>query len=102
MSGKNKADASTSRPGQRVKHTPIRTCVVCREKTGKRTLTRVVRTADGVVIDPSGKMNGRGAYLCEQESCWERAVNTDILAKALKTQLSADDRQRLNQAKLSS
>ncbi len=54
------------------------------------------------MVDTSGKMNGRGAYVCEQETCWERAVKTDILAKALKIVLSAADRERLQQAALSS
>lgn len=80
------------------KHVPIRTCVVCRQKSGKRQLVRVVRTAQGIQVDPTGKMNGRGAYLCEQESCWERAVKTEILAKALKTTLTNEDRERLRQA----
>jgi predicted RNA-binding protein YlxR (DUF448 family) len=70
-------------------------CLVCRQKFGKRQLTRIVRTADGVVVDPSGKMSGRGAYLCDQASCWERAMNTEVVAKALKTSLTDDDRARL-------
>jgi predicted RNA-binding protein YlxR (DUF448 family) len=83
----------------RAKHTPVRMCAVCREHANKRTLIRIVRTEHGVAVDPSGKLNGRGAYLCEQESCWERAVKTDVLARALRTTLNADDRQRLSQAK---
>jgi predicted RNA-binding protein YlxR (DUF448 family) len=79
----------------RPRHVPTRMCLVCRQKSGKRQLTRIVRTADGVVVDPSGKMNGRGAYLCDQASCWERAMNTEVVAKALKTSLSDDDRARL-------
>ncbi len=98
MTGKSSPGAAGKRP----KQVPVRTCVVCREKAGKRTLTRLVSTPDGVVIDPTGKMNGRGAYLCDQKQCWERAVNTDILAKALKTPLSADDRIRLKEAKFAS
>ncbi|MCS7071921.1 MAG: YlxR family protein [Anaerolinea sp.] len=77
------------------KHVPIRTCVVCREKAGKRTLVRLVRTESGIQIDPSGKMNGRGAYLCEQPGCWERAMTTDVLARALRTTLTDEDRERL-------
>ncbi len=84
------------------KHVAVRMCVVCREHAGKRTLTRIVKTADGIQVDPSGKMNGRGAYLCEQQTCWEKAVTSDVLAKALKTALSADDRARIKQAKWSS
>lgn len=81
------------------KHVPMRTCVVCREKDNKRTLTRVVRTEQGVLIDPSGKMNGRGAYLCDQPACWDRAVSTDVLSRALRTTLTTEDRERLKQAK---
>lgn len=80
------------------KHIPVRTCVVCREKAGKRTLTRVVRTQDGLMVDASGKMNGRGAYLCERPECWERAMTTDILAKALKMSFTPEDRERLRHA----
>jgi hypothetical protein len=101
MTGKNKSlpemGGATAKAGQHTKHVPTRMCVVCREKAGKRTLTRIVATPEGVMIDLTGKRNGRGAYLCEQKSCWERAVNTDLLAKALKTSLSAADRDRLQQ-----
>src|SRR5262249_61248663 len=69
-----------TKPPARQKHVPQRTCVVCRQTSAKRTLTRIVRTADqGVWVDPTGKRNGRGAYLCDQITCWERALNSDIL-----------------------
>ena len=84
---------------RRTKHIPVRTCVVCREKAGKRTLFRIVRTEHGIQIDPTGKMNGRGAYLCDRVDCWERAMKTDILSQALRTKLSDEDRIRLQQAK---
>jgi predicted RNA-binding protein YlxR (DUF448 family) len=83
----------------RSKHVPVRMCVVCRDKVGKRTLTRVVRTEQGLQIDPGGKMNGRGAYLCDRESCWETAVKTDLLAKALRMPLTEEDRERLRRAR---
>jgi hypothetical protein len=83
----------------RHKHIPLRTCVVCRETSAKRTLTRIVRTAeDGVQLDPTGKRNGRGAYLCTQVSCWQRAVESNVLDKALRTTLTAEDRLRLSEA----
>ncbi|MBI5670429.1 MAG: YlxR family protein [Chloroflexi bacterium] len=81
------------------KHVPLRTCVVCRDKESKRTLTRVVRTEQGVQVDPSGKMNGRGAYLCDRPACWERALSGEVLSRALRTTLTAEDRERLKQAK---
>ncbi len=81
--------------------TPVmRTCSVCRTKDNKRQLTRLVHTAEGIIIDPTGKLNGRGAYLCTQPACWERASSTDILNRALRTALTEADRTRLRQAAL--
>jgi len=61
-------------------------CVSCRERSAKRTLVRIVRTPEGAVeIDPTGKRNGRGAYLCDDPACWERALRSGALANALKT-----------------
>jgi predicted RNA-binding protein YlxR (DUF448 family) len=81
------------------RRTPQRTCVVCRATADKRTLTRLVRTDDGVQIDPSGKRNGRGAYLCNQLMCWQRASDSDVLAAALRTSLTDTDRERLRAAR---
>lgn len=80
----------------RAKHVPQRTCIVCRTTNAKRTLTRLVRTQnEGVQLDPSGKLAGRGAYLCSNPNCWQTALSTDVLAKALRTMLTDVDRQRL-------
>lgn len=51
---------------------------------------RIVRTSEGVRYDPTGKANGRGAYLHDKRSCWERALKGS-LANALKTELSQTD-----------
>jgi predicted RNA-binding protein YlxR (DUF448 family) len=84
----------------RQRHVPQRTCVVCRTTADKRSLTRLVRTPeDGVHIDPTGKRNGRGAYLCDQPACWARALETDVLAKALRTTLTDADRERIQAAR---
>ena len=84
----------------RLKHVPQRTCVVCGEKRDKRGLTRVVRSAEGELhVDPTGKMEGRGAYLCEQGTCWERAINGQALSRALRMTLTDEDRKRLQQAR---
>jgi predicted RNA-binding protein YlxR (DUF448 family) len=85
---------------KRRRHTPQRTCVVCRTTAEKRSLTRLVRTPeDGVQVDPTGKRNGRGAYLCDQPACWDRALTTDILSRALRTPLTEADRERLRAAR---
>ncbi len=81
---------------QRRKHIPQRTCVGCRKKKDKRQLTRIVRTpSDGIIIDLSGKHNGRGAYLCDDAKCWELAINTPLLDKALRTTMSTIEKENL-------
>lgn len=80
----------------RVKHVPQRTCIGCREVLPKRRMIRLVRTTDGVQVDPTGKLAGRGAYLHDRRECWERAFK-GALAHALKTNLSVDDRTRLEE-----
>ena len=76
------------------KHVPQRTCVGCREVLPKRTLIRLVRSPQGVLVDLTGKMNGRGAYLHDRSSCWEKGLKGP-LAHALKTTLMDEDIQRL-------
>lgn len=80
------------------KHIPQRTCVVCRQTAAKRSLIRLVRTPEGVQVDLSGKRNGRGAYLCQRRTCWQRAIQGEALAKALRTLLSDADRAQLEAA----
>lgn len=79
---------------KRIKHVPQRTCVGCRETLAKRTLIRVVRTPEGLCVDPTGRLPGRGAYLHDRLSCWERALK-GALAHALKVQLTDPDRETL-------
>ena len=86
----------TKKPVQRVKHVPQRTCVGCREVLPKRKLIRIVRTAEGVRVDPTSKLAGRGAYLHDRRECWERGLK-GALANALKTTLNADDREKLEE-----
>ncbi len=78
----------------RRKHIPQRTCIGCRETLPKRSLIRIVHNEQGVQVDPTGKMPGRGAYLHNQRSCWERSLKGP-LAKALKTDLTDEDQERL-------
>lgn len=76
---------NAKRTKTRQKHVPLRTCVVCRETSAKRTLIRIVRTDENSFdIDPTGRANGRGAYLCNQAQCWDKAASTPILARALR------------------
>lgn len=86
----------------RRKHVPQRTCVACRQVKSKRELVRVVRAPDGkVFVDETGKANGRGAYLCRDRACWEKAIgqlhraSSSPLAHSLKVTLSEADRAAL-------
>lgn len=81
---------------KRPKHIPQRTCVGCHSVLPKRELIRLVRRADGVEVDPTGKMTGRGAYLHNQHSCWERGLKGS-LAHALKVTLTIADLQKLTE-----
>src|SRR5512146_1501484 len=81
---------------KRPKHIPQRTCVGCRTVLPKRSLVRLVRQPEGVQIDPTGKLSGRGAYLHNLRSCWEKGLKGS-LANALKISLSTDDMDRLSQ-----
>jgi len=82
------------KPAQRAKHIPQRTCVGCRTVMPKHQLIRIVRSPDGVQVDSTGKLAGRGAYLHDRRSCWERGLK-GALARALKTELATEERERL-------
>lgn len=88
----------TKQRARRPRRVPQRTCVACREVNDKRGLVRLVRTPDeGVQPDPTGKRAGRGAYLHNSRDCWAIASKNEwaMIARALKTELTADDRERL-------
>ena len=68
----------------KTKKIPMRTCVVTREKTEKKNLIRVVRTPEGeVIIDLTGKSNGRGAYITKDLTVLEKAKKTKALDRHL-------------------
>lgn len=80
---------------------PQRTCVACRRVGGKRELLRLVRTASGdIEIDITGKKDGRGAYLCRDAACWQKAMKGKQLETNLRGRLSRDDREKLLKAGL--
>ncbi len=80
---------------RRGKHVPQRTCVGCHQTLAKRQLVRLVCTPQGVRVDLTGRLPGRGAYLHDKRSCWERALKKGTLARALRVELTADDLARL-------
>ena len=63
---------------------PLRTCVITKEKLPKKELLRIVRTPDKkVVVDETGKINGRGAYIKKDISVLEKIKNSNILGNRL-------------------
>jgi predicted RNA-binding protein YlxR (DUF448 family) len=85
----------------RKKHKPQRTCVACQETKDKRELIRVVRTPAGkIIVDPTGKTNGRGAYLCRKTDCWDRGLQKGSIARALKVTLATEELAALQSALL--
>ena len=73
------------------KKIPMRSCVVTREKLPKIELLRIVRTPeDKIVVDETGKLNGRGAYIKKDITVLEKAKKNKILDKILETDISLD------------
>lgn len=73
------------------KKVPMRMCTGCREMKPKKELIRVVKTAeDGIKLDLTGKLNGRGAYICKNKDCLAKAQKSNALSRAFETNVSSD------------
>lgn len=73
------------------KKIPMRQCLGCREMRPKRDLLRIVHGTDGTICaDPSGKLQGRGAYLCKNSECIHRALKNKSIEKAFSAPVPAD------------
>ena len=85
--------------GVKPKKIPMRMCVGCREMKEKRELLRVVHTPEGaVLLDRTGKLNGRGAYVCKSAQCLQKAVKTRQLERALSGPISQEVFESLQKA----
>lgn len=72
-----------------VKKIPLRKCTGCSEMKPKKELVRVIKTAeDEIVMDLTGKMNGRGAYVCRSEECLKKAIKTKAIERSLGIKIS--------------
>ncbi len=66
------------------KRVPLRKCLGCNTSKAKKELIRVLRTPEGnVLVDKTGKQNGRGAYLCDNAECFKKARKSKALDRAL-------------------
>ena len=78
------------------KKIPMRQCMGCRERRAKRELIRVVRCTDGAVqLDFSGKLNGRGAYLCPNAECLKKVRKSKALDRSLEVTIPEEVYDRL-------
>lgn len=74
-----------------MKNNPQRTCMGCFQKKDKKELIRIVKNKQGeVFIDKTGKSDGRGIYLCNNNSCLEKLIKNNKLEKALNIKISED------------
>lgn len=73
------------------KKVPMRMCTGCREMKPKKELIRVVKTAeDGIKLDLTGKLNGRGAYICKNKECLAKAQKSNALSRAFETNVQGE------------
>ena len=73
------------------KRTPLRKCIGCNEMKDKKQLIRIVRSNSGEInIDLTGKMSGRGAYICKSVKCFDAAVKAKRLERSFKTKIPDD------------
>ena len=78
------------------KKIPMRMCTGCREMKPKKELIRVVKTTDGEIkLDITGKLNGRGAYICKDKGCLVKARKANALARGFETQVPDEIYDRL-------
>lgn len=80
----------------KARKTPLRTCIGCGTGSDKKALVRIVRTPEGdVTVDPTGKANGRGAYICASTDCFDAALRRRRLDSALRVRLNEEELDRL-------
>uniref|UniRef100_I5AVE7 Putative nucleic-acid-binding protein implicated in transcription termination n=1 Tax=Eubacterium cellulosolvens (strain ATCC 43171 / JCM 9499 / 6) TaxID=633697 RepID=I5AVE7_EUBC6 len=79
-----------------VRKVPMRKCVGCNEKKEKKELIRILRTPEGeVVLDESGRSNGRGAYICRDADCLAKARKNRGLGRSLGIEIPDEVYERL-------
>ncbi len=73
------------------KKVPLRQCLGCGEMKSKKELLRILKQEDGTfVLDATGKKNGRGAYICRDRECLNKAIKTKGLDRSFKETVSAE------------
>lgn len=80
------------------KHVPLRMCTICRQQFHKAKLIRMVAQPEGVVVDPRGKLSGRGLYVCTSADCQEKLLKQHRIEQQMKCALTDEDRSNIRSA----
>ncbi len=72
------------------KKQPTRTCIACRKQNDKNNLIRIVKSGDSIKLDLTGKLNGRGAYICNDINCIEKCIKSKALNRAFSMNVEPD------------
>lgn len=73
------------------KQIPLRQCIGCRERKTKQELVRVIRTPENeICLDKTGRKNGRGAYICPDVNCFNKARKSNAFARTLNVEIPED------------
>ena len=74
-----------------IKKIPLRQCIGCGEMKSKKEMIRVLKTAqEDILIDATGRKNGRGAYLCPSRECLKKAIKSKGLERSFKMAISKE------------
>lgn len=80
----------------KVKKVPQRKCIACQDRDSKKELIRIVKNKDGeIFLDPTGRANGRGAYICKSLECLKKAINNKALNRAFKMEVPTEVYEKL-------
>lgn len=72
------------------KKVPMRTCVACKCSKPKKELVRIVKNPNGIMLDRTGKVNGRGAYICDDVNCLKKLIKAKILNRVFECEVEEE------------
>ena len=82
----------------KTKKIPQRKCIVSSDRSDKKKLIRIVKNKEGqIFVDPTGKANGRGAYICQSMECMEKAIKTHALERSFRVEIPTEVYDRLKE-----
>ena len=82
----------------KTKKIPQRKCIVCSDRSDKKKLIRIVKNKEGqIFVDPTGKANGRGAYICQSMECMEKAIKTHAPERSFRVEIPTEVYDRLKE-----